>query len=256
MDLKVESRDVSAFLGIQFNREGETIELTQKGLIEKIIDATNMQDAKEISTPADNKPLGKDANGAPFRESWNYPSVVGMLLYLSGNSRPDIAFAVNQAARFTHDPKQSHAVAVKKIVRYLIGTRTRGLIFCPTDDWKIDCYVDADFCGLWGVENPDDPIVSKSRTGFIITLAGCPLMWKSCLQSEVSVSTMHAEYVALSTAMREMLPLKTLVKTVVKVITGDDNVKVTTLSDVFEDNNGCISVATLPKITPSQSSLQ
>ena len=61
---------------------------------------------------------------------------------------------------------------------------------------------------------------------------------------------MHAEYVALSAAMREMLRLKTLVKTVAKVITGDDNVKVTTLSDVFEDNNGCISVATLPKITP------
>ena len=173
-----------------------------------------------------------------------------MLLYLSGNSCPDIAFAVNQAARFTHDPKQSHAVAVKKIVRYLIGTCTHGLIFYPTDDWKIDCYVDADFCGLWGVENPDDPIVSKSQTGFIITLAGCPLMWKSCLQSEVSVSTMHAEYVALSMAMCKMLPLKTLVKTVAKVITGDDNVKVTTLSDIFEDNNGCISVATLPKITP------
>ena len=75
-------------------------------------------------------------------------------------------------------------------------------------------------------------------------------MWKLTLQSEVLVSTMHAEYVALSTAMREMLPLKILVKTVVKVVTGDDNVMVTTLSDVFEDNNGALTVATLPKITP------
>jgi len=132
----------------------------------------------------------------------------------------------------------------------LIKTRSRGLTFKPTDDWKVDCYVDADFCGLWGVEDADDPIVSKSRTGFIIMLAGCPLMWKSTLQTETSVSTMMAEYVALSTAMREMLPLKTLVKTVAKIVTGDDNVKITTLSYVFEDNNGALTVATLPKITP------
>ena len=68
---------------------------------------------------------------------------------------------------------------------------------CPKDDWKIDCYVDADFCGLWGSEDPEDPVVAKSRTGYILTLAGCPLMWVFKLQTEVSVSTMMAEYVAL-----------------------------------------------------------
>jgi hypothetical protein len=173
-----------------------------------------------------------------------------MLLYVAGNSRPDIAFAVHQTARFSHDPKQSHSVAIKRIVRYLIGTQGKGLIFRPTKDWKINCFVDADFCGLWGSEDPDDPIVSKSRTGYIVTLAGCPLLWSSKLQTETSVSTMMAEYVALSAAMRELLPLKRLVKAVAKVVTGDDNVQVITKSDVFEDNNGALTVATLPRITP------
>ena len=250
MDLKVESRDVSAFLGIQFTRHGDTIELKQLGLIDKIIEATGLQDCNPKSTPADAKTLGKDKHGAPFSEQWNCASVVGMLLYLSGNSRPDIAFAVNQAARFTHDPKASHATAVKRIVKCLKGTRDRGLIFKPSTDWKVDCWVDADFCGLWGSEDPEDPIVSKSRTGYVITLAGCPLTWRSTLQQETSLSTMMAEYVALSTAMREMLPLKRLVKTIAKVVTGDENVKLTTLSDVFEDNNGALTVATLPRITP------
>jgi hypothetical protein len=250
MDLKVESRDVSAFLGIQFTRHGDTIELKQLGLIEKIIAATGMKDSNPKSTPADPKPLGKDVNGKPFGESWSYPSVVGMLLYLSGNSRPDIAFAVNQAARFTHDPKDSHAIAVKRIVRYLIKTKDKGLIFKPSKDWKLDCYVDADFCGLWGSEDPDDPVVAKSRTGFVIMLGGCPLFWKSTLQQETSLSTMMAEYVALSTAMRELLPLKRLVKTIAKIVTGDENIKITTKSDVFEDNNGALTVATLPRITP------
>jgi hypothetical protein len=250
MELKVESYDVSAFLGIKFTRQGNTIELKQTGLIDKIIEATGMTEANPATVPADPKPLGKDKNGQPFREQWSYASVVGMLLYLSGNSRPDIAFAVNQAARFTHDPKQSHAVAVKRIVRCLIGTRTKGLIFRPTGDWKVDCHVDADFCGLWGSEDPNDPIVSKSRTGYVILLAGCPLLWKSTLQQETSLSTMMAECVALSSAMREMLPLKRLVRTIAKVVTGDENVKMTTVSDVFEDNNGALTVATLPRITP------
>jgi hypothetical protein len=173
-----------------------------------------------------------------------------MLLYLSGNSRPDIAFAVHQVARFTHDPRGSHAKAVKRIVRYLKGTREKGLIMRPTGELKIDCYVDADFCGLWGSEDPDDPTVAKSRTGYILMLAGCPLMWVSKLQSEVSVSTMMAEYVALSQAMRDMLPLKRLVKAVAGVVTSDDKVKVIAKSDVFEDNNGALTVATMPKITP------
>ena len=250
MAMTVESNDVSHFLGISFERKGKMIELKQTGLIEKIIEATRMKDANGKSTPAESKTLGKDPNGKPFSEPWGYASVVGMLLYLSGNSRPDIAFAVNQAARFTHDPKESHAIAVKRIVRYLIATKDRGLRFRPSLDWKVDCYVDADFCGLWGSEDPDDPIVAKSRTGCVILLAGCPLLWKSSLQSETSVSTMMAECVALSSAMRDMLPLKRLVKTIAKVVTGDDNVTITTKSDVFEDNNGALTVATLPRITP------
>ena len=49
---------------------------------------------------------------------------------------------------------------------------------CPKDNWKINCYVDADFCELWGSEDPEDPVVgvAKSRTGYILMLVGCPLM--------------------------------------------------------------------------------
>ena len=113
-----------------------------------------------------------------------------------------------------HDPKDSHAIAVKRIVRYLIETKDHGLVFKPSLDWKVDCYcnVDAAFCGLWGSNDPNDPILPSSRTGLIL-LAGCPLLWKSSLQTEISVSTMIEEYVALSTAMRDMLPLKRLAET-------------------------------------------
>jgi Reverse transcriptase (RNA-dependent DNA polymerase) len=229
MELKVESKDVSNFLGIKFTRKANTIELRQDGLMDKVLEAIGMTDCNSVSTPAEEKPLGKDPIGKPFQESWNYASVCGMLLCISGNSRPDLVFAVNQAARFTCAPRDSHAKAIKRICRYLQGTKRRGLVFCPSDDFKVDCYNDADFCRLCGSEDPDDPVVSKSRTGFVITLGGCPLLWKSALQTETSVSTMMAEYVALSTAMREMLPLKRLVEFIAKVVTLDAHVVVTTM---------------------------
>jgi hypothetical protein len=72
-----------------------------------------------------------------------------MMLYLSGNSRPGISFAVNQAVRFTLAPKKSHGVAVKRIIRYFQGTDNICLVFRPSTDWKVDCYVDTDFCSLY-----------------------------------------------------------------------------------------------------------
>ena len=91
-----------------------------------------------------------------------------MLLYLASNSRPDIAFATHQCACFTHSPKASHEAAILRICCCLQGTKDDGLIFTPTTDLNVDCYVDADFAGLFGVEDPTDPISVKSRTGHVI----------------------------------------------------------------------------------------
>ena len=114
-----------------------------------------------------------------MNEKWNYRSIVGMLLYLSTNTRPDISFAVSQVARFSHSPKKSHAAAVKTIVRYLARTKDKGTIVTPTGKLELDCYVDADFGGLYRREPDDDPNSVRSRTGYIIMLGGCPLTWKS-----------------------------------------------------------------------------
>jgi hypothetical protein len=172
-----------------------------------------------------------------------------MLLYLSSNSRPDIQFAVHQCARFTHAPKASHAEAVKRIARYLVETKDKGLIFTPTPHIKLDCYVDADFAGLWGYEDDQDPVCVKSRTGFVFTIADCPISWTSKLQTEIALSTLGAEYIALSQAMRELIPLRRLFREI-----GDKmSLELTNgllRSTVFEDNNGVLALATAPKLTP------
>ena len=73
-----------------------------------------MDSCKPVPTPAVTTPLGQDKDGKPFSEDWEYASIVGMLMYLAQTTRPDVAFAVHQCARFTHNPKHSHSVGVKK----------------------------------------------------------------------------------------------------------------------------------------------
>ena len=157
--------EVGAFLGIQIEKKtNSTFCLTQTGLINKVLEASGMSECNACLTPAVVTNMGSDKDGEPYSEDWEYASIVGMLMYLSNNSRPDIAFAVHQCARFTHGPKQSHANAVKRILRYLKGTADKGMMLTPLDGFQVDCYVDADFSGLFRVELDQDPICVKSRT--------------------------------------------------------------------------------------------
>ena len=82
----------------------------------------------------------------------------------------------------------------------------------PSKSLKIDCYPDADFAGLWLHEDPHESTSVKSQTVFVITVADCPVMWHSKLQTEIALSTMEAEYVALSTSCKELFPIIDIVK--------------------------------------------
>lgn len=69
-----------------------------------------------------------------------------MILYFLGSTRPDIAYAVHQWARFSHNLKHSHEVGFKHITRYLKGTWDKGIIMKPiSENLCIDMYADADF---------------------------------------------------------------------------------------------------------------
>ena len=198
---------IFGFLGINFKCKDKTIELSQPGLISKVIKYTGTDEAKIKHTPAASVPLGTDKDGEPFDKEWSYPAAVGMLLYISWNTWPDIQFAVHQAARFSHYPRKSHAQAIKWIIRYLLKTGDKGICFVPHFKEGLDCYVDADFAGLYGYEDEQDLVCVKSRTGFTLTLFGCPILWSSKLQIYIYLSSTAAEYVAFSMAMRELLPM-------------------------------------------------
>ncbi len=251
LTLTVEKEDAYAFLGVDVKPNGKGGYLmTQAGLIKKVLKTTKLEGCNRKATPANVAPLGTNEDGKPYQEEWNYASVVGMLLYLSSNSRPDIQFAVHQCARFTHNPKQSHADAIKWICRYLQATQDKGLEFTPTSDMALDLYVDADFAGLWNYEDDQDPVCVKSRTGYVITLGSCPMIWVSKLQTEIALSALEVEYIALSTAMRDLVPLRRLMKEIGERCELDFVKPAMVHSTIFEDNNGALGLATAPKLTP------
>ena len=91
--------------------------MSQPALIKRILKELSLDDenTKMHDTPS-NKILTKDPNDPDRTQSWNYRSVVGMLMYLASSTRPDILFSVHQCAKFNTCPKRSHEEAVNKLV--------------------------------------------------------------------------------------------------------------------------------------------
>ena len=246
---------VNDFLGIQVkHKQNGEITLTQPQLIASILNDLhlNKNNVNTRKTPSlSTILLHKDANGQPMTNEFNYRSVIGKLNFLEKSTHPDIAYAVHQCARFSVDPKQSHADAVKRIGRYLKGTPNVGITLRPDTQQSFQCWVDTDFSGNWKPEGAQhDPMTAKSHSGWIILYAGCPITWSSKLQTLTALYTTEAEYVALSMAMREQLPLIQLLKEVVahKI---DATLQPTTIHcKAFEDNSGALEMAKVPKMRP------
>ena len=79
----------------------------------------------------------------------------------------------------------------------------------------------------------------------------CPILWVSKLQTKITLSTTEAEYVALSQAMRQLLPARKLLKELMTEVDGANTSDDASISStVFEDNNGALTMATSPKLTP------
>jgi hypothetical protein len=154
-------------------------------------------------------------------------------------------------ARASSDPKELHTKAVKHIGRYLLGTRDVGIILRPDPSKSIDCYVDADFCGLWDSELAlYDPSTAKSRTGFVVMYAGCPILWSSKLQTETALSTTESEYIAASQSLRNTLPIIELIQEAIDKGIKAPPSKAKIHCHLFIDNSGAVELIRLPKMRP------
>jgi hypothetical protein len=157
--------DFTAFLGVAVDPQPNgSIHMHQSKLIKKIIAAAKMDEASPNWTPAPMSAFGSDPEGTDYdQKSWKYSSIVGMLIYVCTNTRPDISFTVSQVAKYCTSPEQSHTTAVKPIIRYLKRTSEKGIYINFTGRLDMVDYVNADFAGLFGSEhNPRNPDIAES----------------------------------------------------------------------------------------------
>jgi hypothetical protein len=169
--------------------------VTQRALIDSTIEDVGIKDSNTKPVPAKvSLRLHAFKEEPAFDLYFNYRSVVGKLNYLAQTTHPDIMYATHQIAKYSSDPRTSHGEAVIYLIRYLKKTRDLGLRFKPDPSKGCECYCDADYPGLWNKAfAPVDRSTSKSRSGWIIFYAGCPISWASKLQSQVALSTTKAE---------------------------------------------------------------
>lgn len=190
------------YLGMRMerNRAMGTIKISQPGHIDNLLEAHGLLAANPQNTPmeanANNTlkaaPIGYEASPSDVTA---YKSGLGQLMYLMVRTRPDIAFAVCKLSTFSTNPTDTHWKALKRIFRYLAGTRTRGIVYGGADDSGFRGYTDADWAG--------DHDSARSTAGYVFVLNGGPISWRANKQKSVAKSTTEAEYMASSDAAQE-----------------------------------------------------
>jgi Reverse transcriptase (RNA-dependent DNA polymerase) len=170
------------YLGVKVEQlPNGTIKLLQPQLIQQILDnlGFNGRTTTKDSPAAPTVRLHRGVHRKPYTNNWHYQSIIGKLNFLEKSTRPDIACAVHQCARFCLEPKGSHTTAVKRIKKYLMDNRDKGMKLSPKAH-SFECYVNADFVGNWNWVTADvDAGTAKSRTAYTISYAGCPVAWAS-----------------------------------------------------------------------------
>ena len=176
--------------------------------------------------------------------------MLGCLLYIQAMVQPDITFTVQQCAWFCIDPSLEHEQAVKRICRYLLRTKDKVLVFRPDKSRGLECYVDADWAGTWKKRSAHDPMSAHSCTGFVILYMGCPIIWKSSMQSLIALSTTEAEYIALSTALRDVIHMINLLKELQSMNFPVHHNTPQIQCRTFEDNMSCVKIANNHRTRP------
>lgn len=202
--------ELNHYLGMKVSRTDEYIHVDQTQYVKDMItkysylldglehrhyDTPMERDLKLQKTDIDTETAKQRAYAIKFP----HMNIVGALLYLSINTRPDISYAVGALARFNKSPTFRSCKALIRLLIYVRDTSKRGIKFQGTD-FKLYAYSDAD----WG----GDLESRRSTTGYVVYAAGGPIAWQSKLQSTVAVSTMEAEYMAAFGSIQELIWIK------------------------------------------------
>jgi len=137
---------LSFFLGIEVIHDATRLYLTQRIYIVDLLIKSKMDGAKPCSTPISTTVALTATDTEAFDDPTLYRSIFGGLHYLSF-TRPDIAFAVHRVSKFMHQPKQSHWICAKKILRYLKHSISYCLLLSCSNSSTFQTFSDANWAG-------------------------------------------------------------------------------------------------------------
>jgi hypothetical protein len=230
----VDKGPIANYLGVQVkrDRQNKTLTIFQEGYVNEILTSVGIQesDSLKYDTPLPAGIILKKNQEVPY-ELDLYRSLIGSLIYLSQWTRIDITHAVSVLAAHMSNPSRDHHVALKHLLHYLHGTRSRGITYHGYDAHGINeiyCFVDADFAG--------DTETRKSRTGMVVLCNGGAVAYKSKLQTVISCSTTDAECFAACYATKEIAYLRDVLRRI-----GIPQSPSGTIT--YEDNAAIISIA-------------
>ena len=226
-------------LGIQvdYDRERRVLTLSQAHYIDQVLEELGLHDCNLVSTPLDpNVNLdyedGEDQEGQSDQATYAYAGLIGKLLRLATIARGNISFPASQLSQFTCNLKPRHWTAIKRVFRYLKGSRDEVTRYEGRKDMVVGptIYCDAD----WASQAR-----RKSISSYVITLAGGAITWSSKRQMLVALSTAEAEYVTVTHVAKEVLWLHALFTEL--------GIKVPSAPTILSDNQAAIAIMHHPE---------
>ncbi|KAE8221726.1 hypothetical protein CF326_g8509 [Tilletia indica] len=183
---------------VDYDPKARTAKLSQTAYIEAMLRKYQMEGEETLPTPMTEaaRRLGPNINGQASRsEVHDFAALIGTLMWVGQGTRLDAAFPICHLARFMSNPSPAHFLAAKRILRYLAGTKEKGLMYTGASKTPLAGWSDSD--------HGTDPSTRRSVSGYLFQLYGNTVSWRSRLQATVSISSTEAEYMALSEAARE-----------------------------------------------------
>ncbi len=189
-------------LGIEICRDrmNRQLFISQSEYTFSILARFGMENSRSVATPMD-RPSNASGESVPAIDV-PYRQAIGSLMYLLIGSRPDLAFAVGKLSRYSEKPSQENWIVVKRIFRYISGTKNYGILYDGNRTLITEGFSNADWAGC--------RVTRKSTSGIVFLVAGGAVCWKSKKQTCVATSTCEAEYIACCLAAKEAVWLSRL----------------------------------------------
>lgn len=185
-------------LGIQIEFSDKGISLSQTAFIDKILARFSMQNCNPVGTPVDhNQRFHRITEKEPQADTTQYQQILGSIMYLVTGTRPDLAYASTHLSQYSSNPSASHFSAVKRLLRYVKGTKITKLFYPYEQPLVLNAFCDASHGNCLDTR--------RSFSGYLFQLGNSVISWRCRKQRSVATSTCEAEYMALALVTKQFI---------------------------------------------------